>query len=45
MSPESLKPPSQDTARKTTEELVKLVRWLAELIRSRNWVSLLLLLL
>ncbi len=43
MSPESPKPPSQDTVRKLTEELVKFVQWLAELIRSRNWVSLLLL--
>ena len=43
MSPESPKPPSQDTVRKITEELVQFFQWVAELIRSRNWFTLLLL--
>ncbi len=42
MSPDS-PPPSQDTVRKTTEEIAKFVRWLAELIQKRNWFTLLLL--
>ncbi|AFY57832.1 NACHT domain protein [Rivularia sp. PCC 7116] len=36
-------PPSQDVLRKTTEELAHFAKWVAELIRSRNWFTLLLL--
>ncbi|MEM1392049.1 MAG: tetratricopeptide repeat protein [Cyanobacteria bacterium P01_H01_bin.150] len=36
-------PPSQDVLRKTTEELAHFAKWLDELIRSRNWFTLLLL--
>jgi len=36
-------PPPQDPVRKTTEEITNFVQWLAELIRSRNWFILLLL--
>ncbi|MDJ0900258.1 MAG: hypothetical protein QNJ55_15750 [Xenococcus sp. MO_188.B8] len=46
MSSEQPKPPSQDTLtliKKKTEELGNLFRWVAELIRSRNWFTLLLL--
>ena len=36
-------PPSQDVLRKTTEELAHFAKWVAEVIRSRNWFTLLLL--
>ncbi|MGK7876845.1 MAG: hypothetical protein AB4426_27220 [Xenococcaceae cyanobacterium] len=43
MSTESAKPPSPDAVRKRTEELAKFAQWVAKLIRSRNWFTLLLL--
>ncbi len=43
MSSDSPKPPSPDPVRQTTEELGKLVKWIAKLIRERNWFTLLLL--
>ncbi|MEM9276188.1 MAG: hypothetical protein AAGA80_24995 [Cyanobacteria bacterium P01_F01_bin.143] len=43
MSLQSPKPPPPNTVRKITEELAQLVQWMAELIRSRNWFTLLLL--
>ncbi|MEL4895266.1 hypothetical protein [Crocosphaera sp. Alani8] len=43
MSPESPKPPSLEIVKQTTEELVKFVQWVGELIRGRNWFTLLLL--
>ncbi|MGB7443221.1 MAG: AAA family ATPase [Coleofasciculaceae cyanobacterium] len=43
MTSEPPKPPSQDTIKKTTEELAKFAQWIAELIYRRNWFTLLLL--
>ena len=37
------KPPSPNAVKTITEELVKLFQWIAELFRSRNWFTLLLL--